>query len=285
MGPQAAANPYRFSSKEYHPLSGLYAYGRRFYDPSFQRWVNLDPLNEAGGVNLYQFAGNDPLNRIDPFGLAWSDYNPLLLFSGNAWGSLIHQTFVGDAKPVLDPDSYAAQRARQLGPIGTFRDEAGNTATGSEVLSRMAGELMAAAMQYLAGRAQGAACQSVGGLRSAFFGRPAAENAAVGVERIRHYTSPEALRSIRRTEQLVASRPVENPGVWFARRPFPASRFNPQVGSAGRGAYVEINAPSGMRSLTFPGERPWGFIPTGGAPLNIGDLKPTYVGSGPFGLW
>jgi hypothetical protein len=113
----------------------------------------------------------------------------------------------------------------------------------------------------------------------------AAENAAVGIERIRHCTSPEALRSIRQTEQLVASRPVENPGVWFAREPFPASRFNPQVGSAGRGAYVEINAPSGMQSLTFPGESPWGFVPTGGAPLNIGNLNPTYVGSGPFGLW
>jgi RHS repeat-associated protein len=68
MGPQAAANAYRFSSKEYHALSGLYSYGRRFYDPSLQRWVNRDPLGEKGGINLYGFAGNNPANDVDPDG-------------------------------------------------------------------------------------------------------------------------------------------------------------------------------------------------------------------------
>ena len=112
----------------------------------------------------------------------------------------------------------------------------------------------------------------------------AAENAATTVERIRHYTSPEALRSIRQSEQLLASRPIENPGVWFTREPF-SSRFNPQVGSAGRGAFVEIDAPAGMRAVNLPGESPWGFVPTEGASLNIGNLNPTYIGRGPFGLW
>ena len=73
-GPLAAANTYRFSSKESHANSGLYYYSRRFYDPNLQRWVNRDPLEELGGINLYAFVFNKPLNLFDSFGLCL--YNP-----------------------------------------------------------------------------------------------------------------------------------------------------------------------------------------------------------------
>ncbi|HWW03186.1 MAG TPA: RHS repeat-associated core domain-containing protein [Candidatus Acidoferrum sp.] len=65
----AAANLYRFSSKEFHVNSGLVYYLYRFYDSSLQRWLNRDPIQEAGGINLYEFVGNDPVDNIDPFGL------------------------------------------------------------------------------------------------------------------------------------------------------------------------------------------------------------------------
>jgi RHS repeat-associated protein len=73
-GALAEGNPYRFSSKEYHANAGLYYYGFRFYDPANQRWISRDPLGEAGGINLYQFVGNSPLNRVDPLGLAFGDW-------------------------------------------------------------------------------------------------------------------------------------------------------------------------------------------------------------------
>jgi RHS repeat-associated protein len=82
-GTMATANVYRFSSKEIEPNTGYYDYGFRFYDPLAQRWVNRDPIGEAGGINLYGFAGNVPVNCVDPFGLSkfwpWSnwDYNPV----------------------------------------------------------------------------------------------------------------------------------------------------------------------------------------------------------------
>jgi RHS repeat-associated protein len=69
MGPLADANLYRFSSQEIHPATGLYYYGFRYYDPAFQRWLTRDPVYEAGGLNLYQFVGNDPVNRTDRMGL------------------------------------------------------------------------------------------------------------------------------------------------------------------------------------------------------------------------
>jgi RHS repeat-associated protein len=43
-GSLAAANVYRFSSKEYDSVTGLYYFGYRFYDPTLQRWLNRDPI-------------------------------------------------------------------------------------------------------------------------------------------------------------------------------------------------------------------------------------------------
>jgi len=68
-GSLAATNLYRFSSKEFHPASGLSYYLYRFYDPSLQRWLNQDPIGEAGGLNLYGYVYNNPISLIDPLGL------------------------------------------------------------------------------------------------------------------------------------------------------------------------------------------------------------------------
>ena len=40
-----------------------------FYDPSLGRWINRDPMGEAGGMNLYAFVGNSPAAAVDPDGL------------------------------------------------------------------------------------------------------------------------------------------------------------------------------------------------------------------------
>lgn len=40
-----------------------------FYDPNPSRWITRDPIGERGGVNLYQFVFNDPVNLVDPHGL------------------------------------------------------------------------------------------------------------------------------------------------------------------------------------------------------------------------
>ena len=74
-GGYADVNRYRFSSKEYLPLAGLYYFGGRYYDPNLQRFINADPIRELGGVNLYGFNRNNPLRYVDPLGLsAWTDF-------------------------------------------------------------------------------------------------------------------------------------------------------------------------------------------------------------------
>jgi RHS repeat-associated protein len=72
-GPLAGANTMQFSSMPYHNLSGLSLYPFRAYVPNLQRWLNQDPIQETGGINLYGFVGNSPVNFIDPFGLSLSD--------------------------------------------------------------------------------------------------------------------------------------------------------------------------------------------------------------------
>ena len=44
-------------------------YGYRFYDPVTGRWPSRDPLGERGGVNLYGFVKNRPIEAIDLLGL------------------------------------------------------------------------------------------------------------------------------------------------------------------------------------------------------------------------
>jgi len=72
-GTLAVGNTCRFSSKEIEPKSGIYYYGYRYYEPNLQRWLNRDPIQERGGLNLYGLVGNAPVNAVDPSGLFGSD--------------------------------------------------------------------------------------------------------------------------------------------------------------------------------------------------------------------
>ena len=40
-----------------------------YYDPTIQRWINRDPIEEEGGMNLYTFARGSPGDSIDALGL------------------------------------------------------------------------------------------------------------------------------------------------------------------------------------------------------------------------
>jgi len=71
----SVSQPMQFSTKPYDDQTGLSYYGYRFYVPSLGRWLTRDPIGEAGGINLYGFVGNNPMNFIDPLGLEEKDCN------------------------------------------------------------------------------------------------------------------------------------------------------------------------------------------------------------------
>jgi RHS repeat-associated protein len=69
-GPAADQLTYRFSTKPRDPLAGAYYYGQRYYNPWPGRWLSKDPAEEDGGMNLYGFVANDPIESVDVLGLA-----------------------------------------------------------------------------------------------------------------------------------------------------------------------------------------------------------------------
>lgn len=49
-------------------ITGLYYYGRRYYQPWVGRWLSADPLGAADGCNLYRMARNNPVTYYDEQG-------------------------------------------------------------------------------------------------------------------------------------------------------------------------------------------------------------------------
>ena len=62
-------SPWRFSSKRLDEESDLINFGRRFYNPAAARWISPDPLGFEAGPNLYAYVCNNPISRIDLYGL------------------------------------------------------------------------------------------------------------------------------------------------------------------------------------------------------------------------
>jgi len=60
---------FRMAGREYDAETGLYYNRARYYDPDIGRFISEDPVGVIGGLNLYAYAGNDPVNGRDPSGL------------------------------------------------------------------------------------------------------------------------------------------------------------------------------------------------------------------------
>lgn len=67
--------PFGYAGGIYDVDTGLVRFGARDYDPVVARWTSKDPIRFDGGINLYGYVNNDPVNRIDPLGLGPCDPN------------------------------------------------------------------------------------------------------------------------------------------------------------------------------------------------------------------
>ncbi len=95
-GAMGSFNPIRFSSQYTDKETGLVYYGFRYYDPSKGRFLTRDPIGEAGGLNLHRFVGNDPVNRVDAFGLYWfkwcTGYETTMKWDSKSFGFKVQST-------------------------------------------------------------------------------------------------------------------------------------------------------------------------------------------------
>ena len=66
--------PFGFAGGVFDPETGLTRFGARDYDSAAGRWTAKEPNHFRGGVNVFGYSWNDPINFFDPDGrhpVAW----------------------------------------------------------------------------------------------------------------------------------------------------------------------------------------------------------------------
>ena len=87
----AGPGPFGFAAQSGYYLdseTGLYLLGHRYYDSSQGRFLNRDPSGYNGGMNLYGYANQDPVNLSDPLGLNPSPWGTICSFYLHGCGGL-----------------------------------------------------------------------------------------------------------------------------------------------------------------------------------------------------
>ncbi|SFH10497.1 RHS repeat domain-containing protein [Pseudomonas sp. NFACC45] len=119
----------RYGAKEMD-VSGLYAYGARYYAPWLQRWISADPAGDVDGLNLYGFVGNNPLRYVDDRGTTKAE-----------WQIMNYSDFIAE---------LGTESATALAQIDNVIHK---TNIGKEMLKNLAGESVSAVVGFLGGYA------------------------------------------------------------------------------------------------------------------------------------
>lgn len=89
---QGGSNAFQYTGRE-NDGTGLYFYRARYLDAVKGRFVSEDPIGLAGGVNLYAYAGGNPINHTDPSGLLFGG----TIDAGEFYGDLAAQYWADKA--------------------------------------------------------------------------------------------------------------------------------------------------------------------------------------------
>ena len=113
-GKQVVFNP-RFPGQYADAESGLYYNWHRYYSPGTWRYVSSDPIGLMGGVNTYLYAGGEPVDQVDFFGL-WSIR--LGLYYGK--GASVTFGYKNGKKFVIADAGFGVGCGFSLNPTGDF---------------------------------------------------------------------------------------------------------------------------------------------------------------------
>jgi RHS repeat-associated protein len=158
------ATRYGYTGRELDPDTGLMFYRARWYDPTLGRFITVDPIGLADGINYYAYVRNNPLLFWDPSGL--QRCNPLV---GRIVGALVGGGIGYIGGFILGPVIGAELGAllvggvgSTVGPEGTVIGGVGGAAVGAAI-GALTGPWVGTAIGAYAGAALGNAICSGGG--------------------------------------------------------------------------------------------------------------------------
>jgi RHS repeat-associated protein len=67
---------FQYTGQIYIPELGMYDYKARIYSPRLGRFMQTDPVGYEGGINIYEYAEDDPVDHSDPSGHGVDDLLP-----------------------------------------------------------------------------------------------------------------------------------------------------------------------------------------------------------------
>ncbi|MBS1955277.1 MAG: hypothetical protein JST89_13915 [Cyanobacteria bacterium SZAS-4] len=105
-----------YTGQRYDTETGLYYYKNRHYSPVLGRFLQSDPIGYAGGLNVYAYADNDPINSSDALGL---DSNGGYLIGGVSqfYGPMYPGPISGQYAPHGDTCCDNSERRKKPDPV------------------------------------------------------------------------------------------------------------------------------------------------------------------------
>ncbi|MDD5063726.1 MAG: RHS repeat-associated core domain-containing protein [Phycisphaerae bacterium] len=115
----SVVNPYGFTGEQqFNEADSLVFLRARYYKPSIGRFISKDPIGYEGGINLYAYVENDPVNFSDPYGIRRERPSGPPRWRRRGYPSL--SACMGDAMTPLCSSLWAALGMGGVGAGGMF---------------------------------------------------------------------------------------------------------------------------------------------------------------------